>query len=146
MAEIFDFYGRYYDLLYADKDYHSEVTYVADTLRKHGVAEGNLLEFGSGTGIHGRMLSSLGYKVHGIELSHEMIKKATQSKGFTCENGDIRAIRIPRKFNAVVSLFHVMSYQTTNLDVENVFKSAAQHLETGGLFIFDFWYSPAVYF
>ena len=38
-----------------------------------------------------------------------------------------------------------MSYQTSNKDLDLVFKNTYQHLNKGGLFLFDFWYSPAVY-
>ena len=37
-----------------------------------------------------------------------------------------------------------MSYQTTNEDVAAAFETARQHLNPGGVFIFDVWYSPAV--
>jgi len=44
----------------------------------------------------------------------------------------------------VISLFHVISYQTTNEDVLAAFKTAREHLNPGGVFIFDVWYGPAV--
>jgi len=37
-----------------------------------------------------------------------------------------------------------MSYQTTNADLGAAFATAAAHLRPGGLFLFDFWYGPAV--
>ena len=49
-----------------------------------------------------------------------------------------------RKFDVVVSLFHVMSYQTTNEDLRLAFETAKFHLKEGGLFIFDCWYGPGV--
>ena len=50
-----------------------------------------------------------------------------------------------RKFNAVISLFHVVSYQVSNDELESVFFNAASLLDSDGIFVFDFWYSPAVY-
>ena len=38
----------------------------------------------------------------------------------------------------MISLFHVMSYQTTNADLLAVFATAAAHLRPGGLFLFRF--------
>jgi SAM-dependent methyltransferase len=46
--------------------------------------------------------------------------------------------------DAVISLFHVMSYQTANADLEAAMATAAAHLRPGGVFLFDFWYGPAV--
>jgi len=37
-----------------------------------------------------------------------------------------------------------MSYQTTNEDFFLALKTAKAHLAPGGIFIFDFWYGPAV--
>mgnify|MGYP006290545621 CR=1 FL=1 len=59
--------------------------------------------------------------------------------------GDICTVQLGRSFDAVLSLFHVISYQITNQSVSAVFARAAQHLSPGGLFIFDVWYSPAVH-
>jgi hypothetical protein len=43
-----------------------------------------------------------------------------------------------------MSLFHVMSYQTSNEDLAAAFATAHEHLKPGGVFIFDCWYGPAV--
>ncbi len=144
-SKIFNAYSRYYDLLYQDKDYAAEAAYIHSLLKRYGVPSGNLLEFGSGTGRHGRLLAAQGYTVHGIELSADMIAKAETAPGFTCQQGDITLIRMDRQYDAVLSLFHVISYQTSNAQLHAVFSNAAAHLNAGGLFIFDFWYSPAVY-
>lgn len=142
---VFDAYGRYYDLLYRDKDYIGEAAYIQGLLNRHGIAQGDLLEFGSGTGKHGCLLAAQGYTVHGIERSQEMVARAETAPGFSCQRGDIAHTVMGRAFDAVVSLFHVISYQTTNEQVCAVFANAAAHLAAGGLFVFDFWYTPAVH-
>jgi SAM-dependent methyltransferase len=114
-------------------------------LTHQGIGQGELLEFGSGTGKHGRLLAERGYQVHGIERSAEMTARASVGNGFTCQQGNICTVQLERTFDAVLSLFHVVSYQTSNADLAAVFARAEQHLRPGGLFIFDFWYSPAVY-
>ena len=104
------------------------------------------MEFGSGTGKHGCLLGEKGYNVHGIELSSDMVAKAKKHSKFTCQQGDIAKVKLDKSFDAVISLFHVISYQTSNNQIKSVFKNAADHLSTGGLFIFDIWYSPAVHY
>lgn len=143
--EPFDAYGRYYDLFYRDKDYAAEVEYLDRLLQRHAVSGRELIEFGSGTGKHGRLLAQRGYRVTGIERSAEMVARAERAPGFESRQGDIREVRLGREFDAVLSLFHVVSYQTTNSDVQAVFARAAEHLRPGGLFVFDVWYSPAVH-
>jgi SAM-dependent methyltransferase len=50
-----------------------------------------------------------------------------------------------KKFDIITALFHVMSYQTQTEELEKVFENAARHLaQGGGIFLFDFWYGPAV--
>ena len=103
-----------------------------------------ILELGSGTGAHGLILQNIGYDIYGLEQSLQMTDKANL-RGFPCEQADIREFTIDRKFDAVISLFHVISYIIDNESLNQVFKNASNCLNPGGLFIFDVWYSPAVY-
>jgi SAM-dependent methyltransferase len=144
MTGMFDAYGHYYDMLYSDKNYVEEVHYIDRLLNAHGTGR-KLLEFGCGTGKHGRLLAERGYTVLGVERSPEMIARADQTKGFSAIQGDVCHIRLGQTFDAVLSLFHVVSYQTTNASVSALFECAAEHLRAGGVFIFDIWYTPAVY-
>lgn len=142
---MFKLYSKYYDLLYLNKDYGAETDYVVGLLKRYDVSGKNLLEFGSGTGVHGRLLAERGYQVTGIERSDEMVAQAESTTGFTSQQGDICTVHLGRSFDVVLSLFHVVSYLTTNASVQSVFARAAEHLDLGGLFVFDVWYSPAVY-
>lgn len=58
--------------------------------------------------------------------------------------GDVRKVRLNKFFDAVTSLFHVMSYQNTEEDALAEFETARLHLRPGGIFLFDFWYGPGV--
>ena len=144
-SSLFDSYSRYYDLLYRDKDYVAEVEYISNLLTRFNISGPELLEFGSGTGKHGCLLAERGYKVTGIERSPEMVSQAKVTEGFSCQQGDICTIQLGQTFDAVLSLFHVVSYQVSNEALQAVFSRAADHLKSGGLFVFDVWYSPAVY-
>jgi SAM-dependent methyltransferase len=142
---IFEKYADYYELLYKDKDYFQEAQYVNNLISYYGKNFKDILEFGSGTGQHGRILAKMGYTVHGIELSSNMVSKAKLISGFTCQQGNITNTKIDKTYDVVLSLFHVMSYLITNKQLKDVFANASAHLDKGGLFIFDFWYSPAVF-
>lgn len=151
-SSVFADYARYYDLLYRDKDYLAETEYVASLIRKFHPSAQSILELGSGTGIHASLLANKGFSVHGIERSPEMLARSqtladNQNAGsgrLTFTAGDIREARLNKNFDVVISLFHVISYQTTNEDVQAAFATVMQHLNPGGLFIFDVWYGPAV--
>lgn len=153
MNQVFGHYARYYDLLYRDKDYAAEAAYVASHIQKNNSAAKTILELGCGTGAHAEFLARLGFTVVGVDLSQTMLEQAEIRKaGLTDEiaarltfiQGDIRTVRTGKQYDAVISLFHVMSYQTTNDDLENSFATAFTHLNSGGVFLFDFWYGSAV--
>lgn len=153
MNQIFNDYASYYDLLYKDKDYARESAYVADYIRKHSPNARTILELGCGTGGHAEHLARLGFTVHGVDISERMLSVAKSRKislpveiadRISLECGDIRTLRTGKSYDAVVSLFHVMSYQTGNDDVKSAFKTANTHLDSEGLFLFDFWYGPGV--
>jgi len=147
MSENFQTYSRYYDLLSQDKDYAGEVEYVHRTIQENNPGARRLLEFGSGTGGHARLLVERGYEVVGIEKSPEMARLANSkidNEHFRSVVGDIAGIRLNESFDAVVALFHVISYQTSNDQLMSVFRNAQLHLCEGGIFLFDAWYTPAV--
>jgi SAM-dependent methyltransferase len=153
MSLPFETSSKVYDLLYHDKDYPSEAAFIHNCLRRKGNVPRSILELGSGTGLHSKLLAWLGHDMAGVDLSPGMIAKAEDLKASQPENirtkmsfheGNVRTFKLGRKVDAVVSLFHVVSYQTTNSEVLEMFRNAREHLEAGGVFLFDGWYGPAV--
>ena len=153
MNQLFDTYARYYDLLYREKDYAAEVDYLVTHIKNYEQDTKLILELGCGTGAHAEHLARMGYVVHGVDMSETMLACAEARKAalpsevaarLSFSLGDIRTVRLDKTYDAVISLFHVMSYQTTNADLENATNTAFIHLQPGGLFLFDFWYGPSV--
>jgi SAM-dependent methyltransferase len=151
MNSAFGLYSQYYDLLNRDKDYDGEAAYVESLIERYSPMTRDVLEFGSGTGKHARLLARSGYRVIGVEQSAEMVA-ASDSANTEIDHdgslefviGDAREVRLDQRFGAVLALFHVVSYQISDEDVRAVFESAVGHLRDGGIFIFDIWYRPAV--
>lgn len=149
----FAHYARYYDLLYAGKDYAAETRFVHDRLRALQAPGPRLLELGCGTGRHAQEFTGLGWQVTGVDLSPGMItqakRRAAQAGGARKNRpgfqvGDMSTVRCGKTFDAVISLFHVMGYQTTNTGLAASLRTAAVHLPPGGIFFFDYWFGPAV--
>jgi hypothetical protein len=53
-------------------------------------------------------------------------------------------IRLDATFDVVVMMFNVLGYQTTAEQIVSTVRHVRDHLLSGGLFIFDFWFGPAV--
>lgn len=144
---VFDTYAQYYNLLYKEKDYRGEVDYIEKLIAQFSTKRiESILDLGCGTGTHAHLLSQKGYSVVGIDRSQKMIdiakKHETDHLNFFV--GDVTTINLEKKFDVIVSLFHVVSYITKNEDLETFFNNISKHLENEGLLIFDCWYGPAV--
>ena len=150
---VFNAYARHYDLFYLDKDYPGEARHVHEILQKHSPGATTVLELGCGTSGHAVHLAEKGYSIVGIDSSLDMLERAhTRLAGLSpalqqriaVSHSDLRHYRSDLRFDAVIALFHVMSYLPANADLQAALSTAAAHLKPGGLFLFDCWYGPAV--
>lgn len=146
MNEFCERYAQVYDTLYADKDYANEAAYVVARLRDAAPSTETVLEFGSGTGRHARLLVEHGFTVIGVERSRPMLARAgvSVSSRLTFVEGDMRTTRVTQMVDSVIALFHVVGYLQSDTAIVEAFRNARRHLVSGGLFLFDFWYGPAV--
>lgn len=142
--------ARFYDAVYADKDYAAEATYVARLLRTHGHDPRSLLELGAGTGRLAVELARDDLSVLGIDASTDMVERANERRrqlgvdGISFVAADATRFRAKQRFDAVIACFHVANYMATPQMLAAAFSTAAAHLESGGLFLFDSWHGPAV--
>ena len=77
-----------------------------------------------------------------LNIPNQRRKGKEDSLRFSHSN--IQELNLSDKFDVIVSLFHVMSYQNSNSESTKAFEIAKNHLNNDGIFIFDFWYGPAV--
>jgi len=157
---VFGAYSQYYDLLYKDKDYAGEAAYVRSLIERYHPGARTVLDLGCGTGRHALLLAESGYRMTGVDRSPDMLNAANAQLAAasperaarfaasgaapTFLQGDVRTVRTGQKFDVVVSLFHVMSYQTSNDDLKAALLTIKEHLQPGGVVVFDCWYGPAV--
>ena len=147
---VFRDYANYYDTLYREKDYEKECDFLEqiwEELSSEPISR--ILDLGCGTGGHALPLAQRGYDVTGVDRSEQMLAiakaKATQvNLSVEFQRGDIRNLELGQTFDAVISMFAVISYQATNDELAAAFRTARCHLEPGGLFVFDCWFGPAV--
>jgi SAM-dependent methyltransferase len=153
MGEVFGQYSQYYDLLYKYKDYQGEADYIEKLINRHSPSSESILDLGCGTGRHAVLMAEKGYSIHGVDLSHEMLQLAENSKEqlepevqkrLTFSHENICKVKLDQKFDVVTSLFHVVSYLKSTEEMKCFLKTAKNHLKPNGVLIFDCWYGPAV--
>lgn len=150
---MFRNYAELYDSLYLDRSYISEVNYLHKIIKEDCNPNISLLDLGCGTGIHSLELSKFGFKVTGLDISPEMLSVAnnklteiSQFQELSCEFviGDILKMKMNKKYDVVISMFHVMNFFLTNENFVSVLKSIYDALKEDGIFIFDTWNGNSV--
>jgi len=142
-------YASAYDLLYQEKGYDRECDFLEAIFAQGGHTVRSVLDLGCGTGGHALVLARRGYHVTGVDRSPRMVSIAREKAGrenlsIEFVESDIRDLSLNRSFDAIISMFAVMSYQTRNADVEAFCSAASRHLHEGGVFAFDCWNGLAV--
>ena len=142
-------YAASYDYLYHDKDYEKECDFIEGIFSKKNHRVSSILDLGCGTGGHAILLAKRGYNVTGIDRSEQMLnlaRKKSKSEGLEIDfiEKDIIDLDLGKCFDAVISMFAVMSYQIRNNEVAKVCGNAFKHLNENGIFVFDCWNGMAV--
>lgn len=145
---MFDQVARIYDLIYSDKDYDAECDLIEAVFKKYDKEVRDILDVGCGTGNHSLRLSKRGYSLSSIDPSPSMLK-AFEEK---ISNDDILIENFcahdfwfaEHRFDAAICMFSTLNYVIETDRIIASLKNIRKHLKKGGLFLFDFWYGPAV--
>lgn len=140
------------ELVYYENGAFYDAEYVhigGDTGYYAGLAastQGEVLELAVGTGRLAIPMAQLGGRVTGVDLMPGMIEEANAKKArlLPVEQerlefivGDMRTIRLGRKFNKVIIAFNTLMHMTRDEDLRATFETVAIHLEDDGLFHLD---------
>lgn len=106
---------------------------------------GPVLELGAGTGRVSRTIANRGIEVVALEPSDEMRRFGEKhTKGLSVEwvDGDMRSLKLGRKFPLIISPFNALMHLYTLEEQDATLQGVVEHLEDGGRFAFDL-YNPA---
>jgi SAM-dependent methyltransferase len=103
---------------------------------------GSALEFGIGTGRVALPLSERGVKVHGIDISEDIIvqlRKKPGSDTIGTTVGDFAETRVNGEFSLVYVVYNSISNLLEQSEWVQTFRNAARHLTPGGRFVMELW-------
>jgi SAM-dependent methyltransferase len=140
---MFKKYAKIYDYFNLDKNYKREINYLLKIIKKFKKKKVyKILDIGCGTGNHANLLAKKKFFIVGLDKSPEMIDMAKKKFKKVLFTNDNRSLSI--KFDICYSFFHVVSYLKNNNQLNAFFNYASTKLDKDGLFIFDYWFKPAV--
>jgi SAM-dependent methyltransferase len=107
---------------------------------------GPVLEYGAGNGRVALAIARAGIEVVGVDLSRAMLDDLAQrlrreapevQRRVTTKWGDMRSVRIARRFPLVIAPFNVFLHLYDRAEVEQFLERVRQHLAPRGRFVFD---------
>lgn len=132
-------FAAVYDELMWDFDYKKVYKFIKDTVEQNGNLKGKCLELGCGTGNLTEFLVD-DFDVDAIDLSDEMLAVASNklvNKSVNFYKQDMQNLMFNVKYDLVVSSCDSINYILKEEELEKLFKWVYEHLNDGGLFIFD---------
>jgi dTDP-3-amino-3,4,6-trideoxy-alpha-D-glucopyranose N,N-dimethyltransferase len=136
--------ARYYDKIYAFKDYRTEVESLVSLLGDRLPKERpTLLDVACGTGHHVEVLKEV-FDVEGLDLDPVLLDMARQRcPGIPFHHGDMTDFWLGRTFDVVTCLFSSIGYVKTLDNLARAVTCMARHLRPGGLLAIEPWFAPA---
>jgi len=134
---------RYYDKIYASKDYQGEAQRLIALIRENLCSEGNhLLDVACGTGHHIEYLKEH-FAVEGLDISEELLEVARQrNPGVLFHQADMIHFELGKRFDVVTCLFSSIGYVRTIENLRRAVNCMAQHVMPGGVVIIEPWFTP----
>ena len=132
------FYGQAYRQRRHDIDYY---------VRAARDSKGPVLEYGVGNGRIALHVARAGIEIAGVDLSQPMLDDFTRKltnepasvrRRVTLHHGDMRELRLGRRFELVTVPFNAFLHLYTRRDVEAFLARVREHLQPEGTLLFDF--------
>jgi len=143
---VYDVTARYYDKIYAFKDYQAEAERLVAFIRVlRPEAGGRLLDVACGTGAHLVHLREH-FQVEGLDLSPVMLEAARKKlPDVAFHEADMTDFELDRRFDVVTCLFSSIGYAVTEDALRRAVGCMARHLVPGGVLALEPWFTPTTW-
>jgi SAM-dependent methyltransferase len=138
--------ARYYDRIYAFKDYVGEVEKILSIVERELQTDGRqLLDVACGTGLHLEQFKGR-FEAEGLDLSPELLEIARErNPGLLFHRADMRTFALDARYDLVTCLFSSIGYMVTLDDLHRAIGRMADHLVSGGLLLVEPWLTPEMW-
>ena len=129
---------KYYDLIFFNKNYKKEVSYILKKTKKIKVKK--ILDVGCGTGTHSDLIYKIKKtKIFGLDKNRYLINIAKKKNpNIYFKNGNLNSIK-EKNFDLVLSMFNVINYIKEFKQLVFFFKKIKNKTSKNSIFIFDAW-------
>lgn len=140
---IYQGFASIYDTLMDEAPYEQWLSYLEQSIEQFSVQSKYIVDLGCGTGRLATMIAKKGYNVMGVDLSEEMLSIAHERiheegvSSVTLIQQDMRELQLPYRFGLMYSFCDCLNYITDEDELLQLFMRVRQHLEDGGVFLFD---------
>ena len=138
----YEAFASVYDIFMEQVEYDQWLSHIHAVWEKYGLKPETVIDLGCGTGSIALPLAKEGYDVIGVDLSPEMLTEADHkameegvSVRFACQ--DMTELELGEEADCILSLCDSMNYLTEDGQLEDAFRSIAQHMKKESLFLFD---------
>lgn len=136
---------EYYHILYKNRDKSEAESFISKLLQQLNLPKSSfVIDLACGKGRHSEYLSDLGYKVLGLDLSENSIRKNKERENSQL-SFHVHDMREPitqdltaEKADAVFNLFTSFGYFDTEAEDHAVFRAVKNVLKDNGYFVLDF--------
>lgn len=134
-------WARYYDALYAFKDYETDCRRFTDLICTHHPAARTLLDVACGTGKHLERLAQ-DFSVEGLDANAGFLEAArARIPGLPVHHARMEAFDLGRTFDVVTCLFSSIGFMSTPALLAAAMANFHRHVAPGGLLLIEPWFS-----
>jgi len=135
MTAGYEALAPFYDAVQGDRAEHA--VFLRGLIEEHHPSARTILELACGTGSILKQLQPH-YEVAGLDLSAPMLEVAAEKvPGVRLVEGDMTRFSLDERFDVVLCVYDSINHLLDFAQWQDVFARAHQHLNHGGIFVFD---------